>query len=142
MLSMKSDEDHKRLSSQVRAQVEERLLQSERTARQLQMEDEMEVESDMIRLYEGQLREAESDMRSLELQDKIRREEFDEEIERLQRESEKARVAERTRLQRMIEQRQRERDNIARQRQREAEEQRRQIAQLNDQCTQMRTRLG
>ena len=142
MLSMKSEEDYNRLSAQVRVQVEERLLQSERAARQLQMEDSLEAESDMIRLYEGHLREAESEMRSLELQDKIRKEEFDCEIERLRKEAESARQEERRRLQRMVEQRERERDDIARQRQREAEEQRRQIAQLNEQCRQMRARLG
>ena len=142
MLSMKSEEDYNRLSAQVRGQVEERLLQSERTACQLQMEDSLEAESDMIRLYEGHLREAESEMRSLELQDKIRKEEFDCEIERLRKEAESARQEERRRLQRMVEQRERERDDIARQRQREAEEQRRQIAQLNEQCRQMRARLG
>ena len=121
---MKSEEDYNRLSAQVRGQVEERLLQSERAARQLQMEDSLEAESDMIRLYEGHLREAESEMRSLELQDKIRKEEFDCEIERLRKEAESARQEERGRLQRMVEQRERERDDIARQRQREAEEQR------------------
>ena len=142
MLSMKSEEDYNRLSAQVRGQVEERLLQSERVARQLQMEDSLEAESDMIRLYEGHLREAESEMRSLELQDEIRKEEFDCEIERLRKEAESARQEERRRLERMVEQRERERDDIARQRQREAEEQRRQIAQLNEQCRQMRARLG
>ena len=142
MLSMKSEEDYNRLSAQVRVQVEERLLQSERAARQLQMEDSLEAESDMIKLYEGHLREAESEMRSLELQDKIRKEEFDWEIERLRKEAESARQEERRRLQRMVEQRERERDNIARQRQRDAEDQRRQIAQLNEQCRQMRARLG
>ena len=142
MLSMKSEEDYNRLSAQVRVQVEERLLQSERAARQLQMEDSLEAESDMIKLYEGHLREAESEMRSLELQDKIRKEEFDCEIERLRKEAESARQEERRRLQRMVEQRERERDNIARQRQRDAEDQRRQIAQLNEQCRQMRARLG
>ena len=142
MLSMKSEEDYNRLSAQVRGQVEERLLQSERAARQLQMEDSLEAEFDMISLYEGHLREAESEMRSLELQDKIRKEEFDCEIERLRKEAESARQEGRRRLQRMVEQRERERDDIARQRQREAEEQRRQIAQLNEQCRQMRARLG
>ena len=106
MLSMKSEEDYNRLSAQVRVQVEERLLKSERAARQLQMEDSLEAESDMIKLYEGHLREAESEMRSLELQDKIRKEEFDCEIERLRKEAESARQEERRRLQRMVEQRQ------------------------------------
>lgn len=141
MLDEKSGDDFVRLSAKVQSQVDMRLLESERTARMLLMEDETEIQADTIRLYQEHLNEAQEEMRNIELRNQQRDEEFREEMTRLQNEAAQARLAERRRLQTMIAEKERQREQIAQQRQREEKEQRRLINQLNEKCRQLRNKL-